>query len=55
MGYKSEGLVPLAEWDEGESPPNPGDEVEVLLEGMDDDTGEVVLSRHKARRMRLGL
>jgi small subunit ribosomal protein S1 len=52
VGYKSEGLVPLSEWDEGEAPPNPGDEVEVLLEGIDDDTGEVVLSRHKARRMR---
>ncbi len=52
VGYKSEGLVPLSEWDEGDPPPIPGDEVEVLLEGMDDDTGEVVLSRHKARRMR---
>jgi small subunit ribosomal protein S1 len=52
VGYKSEGLVPLAEWDEGEPPPQPGDAVEVLLEGMDDETGEVVLSRRKARRQR---
>ncbi len=52
IGYKSEGLVPLNEWDEGEEPPQTGDPVEVLLEGMDDDTGEIVLSRKKAHRMR---
>lgn len=52
VGYKSEGLVKLSEWGEDEAPPCSGDEVEVLLEGIDDDTGEVVLSRHKARRIR---
>ena len=52
IGYKSEGLVPLNEWDEGEPPPKAGDSIEVLLEGMDDDTGEVVLSRRKAHRLR---
>ncbi len=52
IGYKSEGLVPLNEWDEGEPHPQHGDVVEVLLEGMDDDTGEIVLSRRKAHRMR---
>jgi small subunit ribosomal protein S1 len=51
VGYKSEGLVPLNEW-EDEPPPSPGDEVEVLLEGMEDETGEIVLSRKKAHRMR---
>jgi small subunit ribosomal protein S1 len=51
VGYKSEGLVPLNEW-EDEPPPQPGDAVEVLLEGMEDDTGEIVLSRKKAHRMR---
>src|SRR5262249_52754103 len=40
VGYKSEGLVPLSEWDE-EAPPRPGDAVEVLLEGMEDETGEI--------------
>jgi small subunit ribosomal protein S1 len=35
VGYKSEGLVPLNEW-EDEPSPKPGDEVEVLLEGMED-------------------
>ncbi|HEU5115172.1 MAG TPA: 30S ribosomal protein S1 [Isosphaeraceae bacterium] len=52
VGYKSEGLVPLNEWDDHETPPEPGDEVEVLLEGMEDETGEIVLSRRKADRMR---
>ncbi|MBX6314195.1 MAG: 30S ribosomal protein S1, partial [Isosphaeraceae bacterium] len=52
VGYKSEGLVPLNEWEEGEAPPQPGDAVEVLLEGMEDETGEIVLSRKKAHRMR---
>ncbi len=52
VGYKSEGLVPLSEWEQGEPPPQPGDLIEVLLEGMDDDTGEVVLSRKKAYRIR---
>jgi small subunit ribosomal protein S1 len=51
VGYKSEGLVPLNEW-EDEPPPQPGDSVEVLLEGMEDETGEIVLSRKKAHRMR---
>ncbi len=52
IGYKSEGLVALNEWDEGEPHPKHGDPVDVLLEGMDDDTGEIVLSRRKAVRMR---
>src|SRR4051794_36584263 len=51
VGYKSEGLVSLNEW-EDEPPPQPGDAVEVLLEGMEDETGEIVLSRKKAHRMR---
>ena len=51
VGYKSEGLVPLNEW-EDEPPPKHGDLVEVLLEGMEDETGEIVLSRRKAHRMR---
>jgi small subunit ribosomal protein S1 len=51
VGYKSEGLVPLGEW-EDEPRPVAGDNVEVLLEGMEDDTGEIVLSRKKAHRMR---
>jgi small subunit ribosomal protein S1 len=51
VGYKSEGLVPLNEW-ENEPPPVAGQDIEVLLEGMEDETGEIVLSRKKADRMR---
>jgi len=51
VGYKSEGLVALNEW-EDEPQPRQGDTVEVLLEGMEDETGEIVLSRRKAHRMR---
>ncbi len=51
VGYKSEGLVPLNEW-EDEPAPVAGADVEVLLEGMEDETGEIVLSRKKAHRMR---
>ncbi len=52
VGYKAEGLVSLNEWEEGEEKPAPGEEVEVLLEGMNDDTGEILLSRKKAYRIR---
>lgn len=51
IGYKSEGRVKLNEW-EGEAPPQVGDAVEVLLEDMDDATGEIILSRRKAHRLR---
>lgn len=53
VGYKSEGAVELREWyDEGLGqlvPPKAGDEVEVLLEAVEDETGAVVLSHRKAR------
>jgi small subunit ribosomal protein S1 len=51
IGFKAEGLVDIDEWDADE-PPQPGDEVEVLLEDMEDETSEVRLSRRKAHRMR---
>jgi small subunit ribosomal protein S1 len=50
IGYKSEGLVPLNEWDDG--PPKPGEPLEVLLEGMEDEGGELILSKRKAARIR---
>jgi small subunit ribosomal protein S1 len=56
VGYKSEGAVELREWfDEGTgqlTPPQPGDEVEVLLEAVEDETGGVVLSYRKAKRQK---
>ncbi len=51
IGYKCEGLVPLNEWDDGEQP-KPGEPLEVLLEGIEDESGEIVLSKRKAARIR---
>jgi small subunit ribosomal protein S1 len=51
IGYKSEGLVPLNEWDDG-APPVAGEPLEVLLEGMEDEGGELILSKRKAARIR---
>jgi len=48
VGLKSEGLVDLGEWD---SPPKAGDEVNVLIEDMDEDTGMVILSKRRADRI----
>jgi small subunit ribosomal protein S1 len=56
VGYKSEGAIELREWyDEGAGrlvPPQVGDEVEVLLEAVEDETGAVVLSYRKAKRQK---
>ena len=51
IGYKSEGVVPLSEFGE---PPDvaPDDEVEVLLEAVEDDAGQIRLSKRKADRIR---
>jgi small subunit ribosomal protein S1 len=57
VGYKSEGAVDLREWydeDLGQVvSPRPGDEVEVLLEAVEDETGAVILSYRKAKRQKL--
>src|SRR5437660_7815112 len=54
VGYKSEGVIPLNEWyDEGADkvvPPNPGDEIQVLLDAVEDESGAIVLSYRKAKR-----
>jgi small subunit ribosomal protein S1 len=54
VGYKSEGIIPLNEWyDEGQDkvvPPQPGDELQVLLDAVEDETGAIVLSYRKAKR-----
>jgi small subunit ribosomal protein S1 len=47
IGYKSEGVVPLEEF-EDPSAVQVGDEVEVLLEHLEDEEGTVVLSKQKA-------
>jgi len=51
VGYKSEGVVPKSEWDYG-AEIVVGDTVEVLLEGVEDDSGLVQLSKRKADRIR---
>ena len=47
IGYKSEGVIPSAEFEDIESL-EVGDEVEVLLERLENDEGMVVLSKEKA-------
>ena len=36
VGYKSEGIIPLSEWEEGEEPPQVGEHVKVLIEDVED-------------------
>jgi len=52
VGLKSEGRIPLNEFNPHGGKPdlNVGDEVEVFLERMEGQNGEVALSREKARR-----
>lgn len=56
IGFKSDGAVTLAEWYDGQHrpavPPQPGDAVEVLLEGLEGHDGAIPLSIRKARRRR---
>jgi small subunit ribosomal protein S1 len=53
IGYKSEGAIELREWfDEAAGevvPPRVGDEVQLLLQVLEDESGAVVLSYRKAR------
>ncbi|HWL94687.1 MAG TPA: 30S ribosomal protein S1 [Phycisphaerae bacterium] len=51
VGLKSEGYVPLSEWDDP-SDIDPGDEIEVLLEQIENETGVLQLSKRKADRIR---
>jgi len=55
VGYKSEGLIPIEEFSDrsGGVTVEVGDEVEVLLEKAEDLEGHVVLSKHKAERMKI--
>ncbi len=52
IGFKSEGAIPLTEF--GDPPAiEEGDEVEVFLESIEDQEGQVVLSKTKADFMRV--
>ena len=55
VGYKSEGLIPLQEFQDrdGNVDVSPGEDVEVLLEKTEDTEGHVLLSKIKAVRMRV--
>ncbi len=50
-GYKSEGAVPIEEFDDP-SEVKAGDDIEVLLEAVEDDSGLIRLSKRKADRIR---
>ena len=52
IGYKSEGVVQRDEWEEGQTLPEAGDSIEVLLEEFEDSIGLIVLSMKKAQRFR---
>ena len=52
FGFKSEGAVPLDEFKDHDAI-EPGQEVEVLLESLEDDDGIVVLSKKKADFLRV--
>ncbi len=52
FGFKSEGAVPLEEFKDPAAV-EPGQEVEVLLESLEDDDGVVVLSKKKADFLRV--
>ena len=45
VGYKSEGVILLNEWEEDEAPPQPGDTIKVLIEDIEDVFGRVDESR----------
>jgi len=51
VGFKSEGLINKSEFDDF-SDITPGDEMEVLLEGIDAESGTIQLSKRKADRIR---
>jgi small subunit ribosomal protein S1 len=57
IGFKSEGSIPLDEWEEGEEPPQVGQLVRVLIEDLEDemagpdDGGMVRISKRKAKKM----
>jgi small subunit ribosomal protein S1 len=58
VGYKSEGIIPLGEWEEGEEPPQVGEHVKVLIEEVEDvfgrteeSRGMIALSKRKAEKI----
>ncbi len=54
VGYKAEGAVPLEEFVRGSEVPdiNPGDQLDVYVDRVEDDWGIVILSKEKADRLK---
>lgn len=55
IGYKSEGIIPISEFydESGRANVNPGDRISVFLEQAEDMDGHIVLSRLKAKHMKV--
>ena len=55
IGYKSEGSIPVHEFmtRDGQLTVHEGDQVDVYFEASDNDTGDIVLSRHKAEQYKV--
>src|SRR5690606_23571213 len=53
-GLKSEGIIPAAQFKDaqGDLQVKVGDQVEVVVEALEDGTGETLLSHEKARRVK---
>jgi small subunit ribosomal protein S1 len=57
VGYKSEGIIPRNEWEEGDQVPEVGEKIRVLVEdtedvaGRHDDRDMIVLSKRKAEKI----
>jgi len=58
VGYKSEGIILSNEWEDHEPPPEPGQQVKVLVEDVedvyglvDDSRGMISLSKRKAQKI----
>jgi len=56
IGYKSEGVIPLNEWFDDATGeivmPKAGEDIQVLLESVEDETGAILLSYRKAKRQK---
>lgn len=51
VGYKSEGLIPIDEFDE-ENLPSIGQEIDVFIDSLENDEGMMVISKRKADKAR---
>ncbi|MDD2998540.1 MAG: (d)CMP kinase [Candidatus Riflebacteria bacterium] len=51
LGYKSDGIVPIDEFDGEESKYNVGDEIRVYVKKIDDGHGQLILSYRRAKEL----